>query len=394
VLEYFGYFAQLNEDYSGSEAWKKQFLAFERSQGVARNAFAIGTAYLDLGDVQALMRKYPDAEANLRSAIDLLNKYAGPDHPSTAAAKMRLGEMYYRMGRTSEAESRLSDALQAEQKTPQGIDDSTETGKTLGALEFARGRLTQAELILRKNLAQLGSGQHKELRYGVSASVLTSVLTAEGKFDEAEQQYALSSDVFRRFIGEKSVAYAGSLLRGAALKLGEGQTENAADIYEEVLRAWPAPDGQFPDPATRSTIGLARVDLARGRIEAARTRCAELLRRITSLPERKYLPDQEAQTVRLLGDTLLRSGQAAEAEPHLRRAIELRQELDAPESFWLAEARISLAAALIAQQRFAEARELLELAATAQARQPALSDQYRAPLRAAQRLLSHARGAT
>jgi hypothetical protein len=58
VLEYFGYFAQLNEDYSGAETWKKRFLAFERSQGIERNAFAIGTAYLDLGDVQALMRKY------------------------------------------------------------------------------------------------------------------------------------------------------------------------------------------------------------------------------------------------------------------------------------------------------------------------------------------------
>jgi tetratricopeptide (TPR) repeat protein/predicted Ser/Thr protein kinase len=394
VLEYFGYFAQLNEDYSGSEAWKKQFLAFERSQGVARNAFAIGTAYLDLGDVQALMRKYPDAEVNLRSAIDLLSKYAGPDHPSTAAAKMRLGEMFYRMGRTSEAETLLSDALETEQKTPQGLDDSTETGKTLGALEFARGRLMQAESILRKNLAQLGSGQHKELRYGVSASVLTSVLTAEGKFDKAEQQYALSSDVFRRYIGAKSVAYAGSLLRGAALKLGEGQADKAADIYEEVLRSWPAPDGEFPDPYTRATIGLARVDLARGRTESARIRCVELLRRITSSPERKYLPDQEAQTVRLLGDALLRSGRAAEAEPHLRRAIELRQELDAPESFWLAEARISLAAALIAQHRVAEARELLQLAAAAQARQPALSDQYRAPLRALQRFVAPAAGAT
>jgi hypothetical protein len=77
----------------------------------------------------------------------------------------------------------------------------------------------------------------------------------------------------------------------------------------------------------------------------------------------------------------------------LRRAIELRQELDAPESFWLAEARTSLAAALIARQHFAEARQLLQLAAAAQARQPALSDQYRAPLRAAQRLMAQASGA-
>jgi serine/threonine protein kinase/TolA-binding protein len=390
VLEYFGYFAQLDEDYSGAEAWKKRFLAFERAQGIERNAFAIGTAYLDLGDVQALMRKFSDAESNLRAAVALLTKYAGPEHPSTAAAKMRLGETFYRMGREPEAEELLGEALRAQQKTAQGLEDSTETGKTLGALELARGRLAQAESILRKNLAQLGSGQHKELRYGVSASVLTSVLTAEGKFDEAERQYAVSSDVFRRYIGEKSVAYTGSLLRGAALKLGEGQLDQAAQIYEQVMRDWPPPSGQFPDPYTRSTLGLARADLQRGRTEAARARCEELLGRITASPERRYLPDQEAQTVRLLGAALTRSGQATAAEPHLRRAIELRELLDAPESFWLAEARISLAVALIAQQRLAEARQLLELAAAAQARQPALSNEYREPLRAALKLTARA----
>ncbi len=390
VLEYFGYFAQLDEDYGGAETWKKRFLAFERAQGVERNAFAIGTAYLDLGDVQALMRKFGDAESNLRAAVTLLTKYAGPEHPSTAAAKMRLGETFYRMGRESEAEELLSDALQAQQKTPQGLDDSTETGKTLGALEFARGQLARAESILRKNLAQLGSGQHKELRYGVSASVLTSVLTAEGKFDEAERHYAVSSDVFRRYIGEKSVAYAGSLLRGAALKLGEGQSDQAAEIYQQVIRDWPPPSGQFPDPYTRSTIGLARADLQRGRTEAARARCEDFLRRITASPERGYLPDQEAQTARLLGAALTRSGQAAAGEPHLRRAVELRELLDVPESFWLAEARVSLAVALIAQQRLAEARQLLELAAAAQARQPALSNEYRAPLREAWKLIARA----
>jgi serine/threonine-protein kinase len=391
VLQYFGYYAQLDEDYTGAEVWKKRFLAFEEAQGLERNAFAIGTAHLDLGDVQALVRKFGDAEANLRQSVALLSKYAGPEHPSTAAAKSRLGEMYYRMGRESEAQVLLSEALEAEQKTVQGLDDSTETGKTLGALEFARGRLAQAEAVLRKNLALLGSGQHKELRYGVSASVLTSVLTAEGKFDEAERQYALSSDVFRRYIGEKSVAYAGSLLRGAALKLGEGQADQAAEIYEQVLRDWPPPPGQFPDPYTRSTIGLARTDLQRGRIEAARTRCEDLLRRITASPERVYLPDQEAQTARLLGEALARLGKSAEAEPHLRRALELREQLDDPDSVWLAEARISVAATLIARQQLPEASKLLELAAAAHAHQPALSNQYRAPLRATQVLLARAR---
>jgi eukaryotic-like serine/threonine-protein kinase len=391
VLEYFGYYAQLNEDYDKAEFWKKQYLAFEEAQGLERNAFAIGTAHLDLGDAQELMRKYPDSESNLRSAVQILTKCAGVEHPSTAAAKMRLGELYFRMGRVTDADPLLNEALQAQQKTAQGLQDSTETGKTLGAMEYLRGRLPQAEAILRSNLSHLATRKDQELRYGVSASVLTSVLTAEGNFNEAEKQYALSSDVYRRYIGEKSTAYAGSLLRGATLKLGEGQPQQAAALYEQVLRGWPVSKGDLPDPYTRSTIGLARADLQRGDSEAARARVKDLLDRMLASPERQYLPDQEAHASRLLGEALTRLGRASEAEPFLRRAVELRENLDDADSFWLAEARISMANALIAERRISEAAQLIKLAAAAHAHQPALSNEYRAPLQDAQALIARSR---
>jgi hypothetical protein len=86
-------------------------------------------------------------------------------------------------------------------------------------------------------------------------------------------------------------------------------------------------------------------------------------------------------------------GRAGEAEAPLRRAVELREQLDAPDSIWLAEARISLALALIAERRFTETRSLLDLARAAQGRQPALSPQYRAPLEVAARRLASQSGA-
>lgn len=80
-----------------------------------------------------------------------------------------------------------------------------------------------------------------------------------------------------------------------------------------------------------------------------------------------------------------------EGQPLLRRAVELREQLDDSDSFWLAEARISLSNALIAERRFAEANQLLKQAAAAQAHQPALSNEYREPLRTAQNLIAHTR---
>jgi len=393
VLEYFGYYAQLADDYRDAEIWKKRFLDFVRSQGAQGNSFAIGTALLDLGDVQALAREYLDSEANLREAVSVLTQSAGPDHPSTAIAQSRLGEMYFRSGRPVEAEPLLLDALASQQRSPQGQSDATETRKTLGGLELSRGRLAEAEKLLRQNLAELAAKKDWELRYAVSASVLVSVLTAEGKFTEAEQQYALSSDVYRRFLGEKSFAYAGCLLRGAALELalGGAHLDQAAEIYARLRAAWPPEPGHFPEMFARATIGLARTDLKRGRIDAARTNGEELLRLIAASPERQYVQEQEAQAARLLGASLTLLGRPNDAEFSLKRAVELREGLDDPDSVWLAEARISLAEALLAERRLPEARRLLELAAGAHSRQPALSAEYRTPLLRAQRQLMQAR---
>jgi tetratricopeptide (TPR) repeat protein/predicted Ser/Thr protein kinase len=390
ILEYFGYYAQLGEDYRGAEAWKKRFLDFERTRDVQSNGFAIGTAYLDLGDVQALAREYDESEANLKEAVAILTKSAGIDHPSTAGARLRLGEMYFRSGRWEQAEPLLRDALMSQQRSPQGQNDATETRKTLGALEFGRGNLSEAAALLRLNLAQLAGSKDLELRYGVSASVLVSVLTAEGDLAEAESLYATASDVYRRYTGEQSLAYAGCFVRGAALELafGGAHVDRAADMYSRVRTAWPPGSGPLPDMYVRATLGLARADLMRGHIEEARAESEDLLRLINATPERKYLPDQEAGALRLLGVSLLRLGRSAEAEVPLRRALELREQIDDPDGIWLAQARISFAEWLLEGGRAAEARHLLERAALAQSRQPALGLPYREELALARRHLA------
>jgi serine/threonine-protein kinase len=384
ILDYLGRFAKLDEDYVGAERWFRELLTFEEVPGAEANAYAIGNAYLNLGDDQALMRHFDDAEANLHQAVTLLQASAGANHPTTAMAMSRFGEMLYRAGRTSEALPWLSEALDAQQQTPQGRDDSTETRKTLGVLELARGRLGRAEQLLRQNLAQLKTGQDTELRYGVSAAVLASVLTAEGQLAEARRQYTLASDVFRRYIGENSLAYALNLIRGGGLELAEGNADEAERIFQAVLQRWPPRPGQFPDQYTKAVLGLSRAQLDRGRAEMARATAGDLLDRIRASPERSRLQDQEAQALRLMGDALIRSGRAVEAEAALRRAVQLRSMVDDAASPWLAESRITLARCLLAQNQSAEARKLLDLAAAAHNAEPRLGLQYRYPLRDAQ----------
>jgi len=67
--------------------------------------------------------------------------------------------------------------------------------------------------------------------------------------------------------------------------------------------------------------------------------------------------------------------------------VELRQSLDDPDSPWLAQARIDLAACLIGRHRTSEARALLEMAALAQSHQPHLRESYRRELDQARAML-------
>jgi tetratricopeptide (TPR) repeat protein len=254
-------------------------------------------------------------------------------------------------------------------------------------LEYTRGRLRQAELLLRENLQQMKDLPDKELRYGISAGHLAGVLTAEGQLAEARTLYDRALDVYARYIGEKSHAYGQVLGRGGELAVAERQPELAAGIFERVLKDWPRAQGQLPLEYTRAVLGLAAADLDLGRNEAARQTLEPLLAQILGSPQPGDYVELEAMTRRLLGEALRRSGRLTDAEVQLRRAVELRQSLDDPDSPWLAQARVNLAECLIGRHQTREARSLLEMAAAAQSHQPLLREAYRRELKDARAML-------
>jgi tetratricopeptide (TPR) repeat protein len=380
ILDYLARYAKLNEDFGAAEHWLKERLTFETARGLERNAFAIGDTYLVLGDFQGMIRQYGEAESNLRKAIALLSQSAGPNHPETADARARLGEMLFDIGHRTDAETLLKDALEAQLTTPLGVEDSTETRKTLGIVELARGNLPEAQRVLSQNLEQLKGRPDKALRYAVSASHFTVVLAAEGRTAEARALYDESLQTLAQHIGESSIAYARALNRGGLLALAENKPYEAATIFEHVLKDWPPAEGQLPDTYTKAVLGLATARLDQGRPEETRRQAADLLQKLSAAPQPDQYAEQEAQGRRLLGEALRRLGKMAEAETELRRAVDLRQRLDEPNSPWLAQARINLAASLLAQHQTQEARRLLTSASAAQSQQPLLHAAYRREL--------------
>ena len=73
----------------------------------------------------------------------------------------------------------------------------------------------------------------------------------------------------------------------------------------------------------------------------------------------------------------MRSGDPAAAREYLERSVAMRERLDAPESPWLAQARLYLAQSLYRGGDRAGARRMLDLAAAAHRQQTVLGPQHR-----------------
>jgi eukaryotic-like serine/threonine-protein kinase len=73
----------------------------------------VAMALEDLGDLQTLLARYPQAEASLRRALALRETVFGADHPRAIKARARLGATLGQAGRYDEAEIELRRALEA-----------------------------------------------------------------------------------------------------------------------------------------------------------------------------------------------------------------------------------------------------------------------------------------
>jgi serine/threonine-protein kinase len=363
ITEELGSYAKLADDYPSAERWERQSLdSWERS-GAEANAFYIGRANYLLGDTLALQHRFPEAEADLRRAIDMITRSAGADHPYAAEAKLRLGEMYGKMARPGEGIQLLQEALTSQLKTPEGIHESTETIKTLARLNYQRGNLPTAETLLRQNIAQLAAEQSNELRYGLSASNIAPVLAARDKFDEAEHFYAIATDVLSRYLGENSLGYAYHSIRGVRVALEHGDASLAAQRAQSILVKWPNLREQLPAEFDWISGVVARERSRRGGALDAIAALSGILDRIAASSEHGYQKDGEARIQYFLGITLTEAHRPAEGQTHLRRAVQLREAVDDIDSPWLAQARIGLANSLIAGGIVPEARALLRTAA-------------------------------
>jgi serine/threonine-protein kinase len=167
-----------------------------------------------------------------------------------------------------------------------------------------------------------------------------------------------------------------ALVRLGELSLAEGRRNEARTNFERVLEVAQEEPGALTNNPAAARLGLLRLDLDGSPSAAVVERARILLTDIERSKGRHDMPDEAAAAYMLHGLALLRTGDVIAARAPLDTAVKMRESMDAPQSVWLAEARLYLAGAHLASGDLAGARRLVALAEEAHRTQGRVGPQY------------------
>jgi tetratricopeptide (TPR) repeat protein len=312
----------------------------------------------------------------------------GMDHPFTIDSRREHGTLLSLLGRRAEAQALIAKSV-ADLERTKGVDDPELTANArivLGQVLTLRGAFAEAEPQLAHALRVTVASNSNIL--ATAARVMQArVFTAQGRFEDSARTLADIEKTSIAISGEGSLRHALALTRLGQFELARGNLGHAQQYFEK-LYGWPEKADAMSNGRANAGVGLIRIDLARGNPAMALARARKLLAEIEASKERPTMLDPETDARMLLGVALLQSGDSAAALAFLQQAVANREQMDVPQSPWLAEARLSLAQGLMDQRKQAAAREQFDLAQRAYDANPKLAPPFKALLADTRRRLA------
>jgi serine/threonine protein kinase/tetratricopeptide (TPR) repeat protein len=321
----------------------------------------IGNTYYKLGT-------FPEAESYLRRAVELRADALGSEHPDTLAAEEALADLLcYGLRRHAEAEL-LSRRIWEARREILGPEDP-DTLESLDTYASALGdqnRLSEAEALSRQcweaRTRVLGKENERTL---ISQNNLSVVLMHQGRLREAERLLRDCLEIRRR-VGSRFDPQAHSdpqvetfaVMNNLAHSLYLlGQFDEAEKVLQEGLPVVIDSHGEKHWASLHLRHMLARVLLDKGRPDLAEphARKALQLRREVLGPGHEGI----GRSLLVLGRLLVETDRDKEAEPLLREAERLFRERYPAKQDLRGEAECRLGACLLAQKHYQEAEPLL-----------------------------------
>jgi tetratricopeptide (TPR) repeat protein/tRNA A-37 threonylcarbamoyl transferase component Bud32 len=311
-----------------------------------------------LADLYVLQGKYGQARPLLTSLLGVQRRLLGREHRDTLKTMADLGELFSYEGDDVHAERSLADAMEAQSRTlgPEH-PDTLDTMDQLGAVYRIVGKYTLAERLLSKTVeirTHISSAEHPNTLE--SQYELGVVYLRQGKYPQAESLFTKVAESYRRTLGEEH-PFTITVLNGlVGVYRGEGRyVEGEAleryivDLRRRVL----GPD--HPDTLS-SLYSLAEFYRREGKYDLAERSFDNVVgSRLRLLGARHR---DTAASLCMLGRVRIQQKKYAEAEPPLRRAMSIYDQLNLV--FWgRYDNQSLLGASLAGQKKYAEAEPLL-----------------------------------
>jgi serine/threonine protein kinase/Tfp pilus assembly protein PilF len=383
----------------------KQFSLEEGTEPAIR--LRVATAYERMGNIQFKLGQPKEAEKNLRTAVDLLERLS-EDYPDEAKYRWILGGCASNLalataekGATSEAEQPLRRSIaimeQVVKETPI-IEYRVSLGSsyhTLGDWLMAQGRRREAEeafqharAIREKGVAEYPDEGELRVKLAATYHDLSNVLKMQGNVGGAEQALKNGLDQLSQAkphtysepnlldVQGKLCYSLGRLLRdsgrvneaGAVFRVGLA-------IWERLASGWAAtPANQWSLAGTLEELGQVLTQTGHADQAVLHLKRAVYLReQLTARPDkvpRLQEPHYLGQSYQYLGMAQFDCGQLPEAEETFRRWVDFWEKrlAEAPTSPGyrsnLAGALYNLASVLLQRGKLVEAQERVEQAIT------------------------------
>ncbi len=234
----------------------------------------IGSTYAGLG-------RYPEAEVQLKIALQKHKQSGGPESYDTQRAKRDLGGVLVKLGRVDEAIPLMRESLEIQ---GQNEADEWSIEYAVAALRFGwalekQGQYEEAERWIRPAIPVVNAaGDSHRFVHAAAVNNLAKVIAKLGRPVEAEKLYTQAHNTFIELHGENHSSVGVTMNNIARMRQMQGDKEGAAEGHlkaVDILRKSLGSD--HPSLATVvNNVGLLYFDI--GRMEDAEKHLREALR--------------------------------------------------------------------------------------------------------------------
>ncbi|KAI9923368.1 hypothetical protein MW887_009938 [Aspergillus wentii] len=218
----------------------------------------------NLGSVLERQGRYEEAEAMHRRALEGYKKVLGPEHPSTLTSVSNLSSVLSRQGKYEEAEATHRRALEGSEKVlgPEHPDTLTSVNN-LGSVLSSQGKYEEAKAMHRRGLegyekvlgpehpSTLTSVNNLGLILSSQGNNLGSVLSSQGKYEEAEGTHRRGLEGYERVLGPEHPSTLTSVNNLGLVLSRQGKYEEAEALHRRALEGYKKVLGpEHPDTLT------------------------------------------------------------------------------------------------------------------------------------------------